>query len=308
MAQPRLFVWHYRIFVPVVTAALGFMAGLSVPVDRSVNPKVALPISQSDSHQNLDPSLLKLDAFIGQQNEIYQKAIAQLAAEEAGRLNFSVPVQFQGKTIYEVNLKDNRKVIALTFDDGPWENTTLQVLDILKENNIKATFFVVGQHVKNHPQLTKQIVAEGHALGNHTWSHQYDHYNPAGAARELNETADLIYKLTGAKTSLFRPPAGILNNGLVTYAQQQKYAVIMWSADSKDWHSRKTTEEGLIDNVLQAAKPGGIVLLHDGGGDRSKTVQALPKLIAELKKRGYEFVTVPELLEMQDQELQAIAR
>ncbi|HBL13669.1 MAG TPA: polysaccharide deacetylase family protein [Cyanobacteria bacterium UBA11162] len=228
--------------------------------------------------------------------------VADLVREEAKSLNFSVPVQFQGKTIREVKIKSEQKVIALTFDDGPWQNTTLQVLDILKQETIKATFFVVGKSIKNHPELIKQVVADGHAIGNHTWSHQYHQYSSAHAAREFNQTADLIYKLTGVKTSLFRPPAGILNNGLVSYAHQQKYAVIMWSVDSKDWRSRHITVQGLIDSTLKAAQPGGIVLMHDGGGDRSKTVEALPKLIAELKKQGYQFVTVPELLEMEANE------
>jgi peptidoglycan/xylan/chitin deacetylase (PgdA/CDA1 family) len=101
------------------------------------------------------------------------------------------------------------------------------------------------------------------------------------------------------KTSLFRPPAGILNNGLVNYAQGEKYATIMWSVDSRDWSSRHAaSQQAWINNLLKDAKPGGIILLHDGGGDRSRTVKALPQLITTLKKRGYQFVTVPQLLEL----------
>jgi chitin deacetylase len=162
---------------------------------------------------------------------------------------------------------------------------------------------MVGMQVQKYPQLLKQVVANGHAIGNHTWSHQYDHYNATAAAREIDRTAEIVYKTTGVKTSLFRPPAGILNNGLVTYAHEKKYAVVMWSVDSKDWRSRRTTRQAFIDNVLKEAKPGGIVLLHDGGGDRSNTVQALPQLISQLKKHGYKFVTVPELLEIADKKL-----
>jgi chitin deacetylase len=223
-----------------------------------------------------------------------------------------VPVQFQGKTIRDVQLNSQdkaiaqvipQKAIALTFDDGPWPNSTSQVLDVLKKSNVKATFFMVGMQVEKYPQLVKQVVANGHAIGNHTWSHQYDQYNESAAAREIDRTAELVYKTTGVKTSLFRPPAGILNNGLVTYAHEKKYAVVMWSVDSKDWRSRRTTRQAFIDNVLKEAKPGGIVLLHDGGGDRSNTVQALPQLISQLKKHGYKFVTVPELLEIADKKL-----
>ncbi|MBE9125115.1 polysaccharide deacetylase family protein [Coleofasciculus sp. LEGE 07092] len=282
-----------------VAITLGFIAGISLPISRSVKPEVAPPVNWLNRQQNPDSNISKVTGLIGQQNQTYKKMVAELAAEEARRLNFSVPVQFQGKTIEHVKLKDDSKTIALTFDDGPWSSATPQILDILKENNIKATFFLVGKHVQRYPQITKQIVTEGHAIGNHSWSHQYHQYSTAAADRELNNTAALVHKLTGVKTTLFRPPAGILNNGLVAYAHQQKYAAIMWSADSKDW-SIRSTEKGLIDNVLTAVKPGGIVLLHDGGGNRSKTVQALPKLISELKKRGYQFVTVPELLEMEE--------
>jgi chitin deacetylase len=239
-----------------------------------------------------------------------EKFLAALAeAEKVKFLNLPLPVQFQGKIIRQITLNtqdkaiaqgEPLKAIALTFDDGPWPEITSQVLDILKGNNVKATFFVVGKQVQKYPQLLKQVVAEGHAIGNHTWSHQYGPYNESTAAREIEDTATLIYQTTGVKTSLFRPPAGILNNGLVTYAQQQNYGVIMWSVDSKDWRSRPTRTPAFIDNVLKEAKPGGIVLLHDGGGDRSATIKALPQLIAQLKKRGYQFVTVPELLEMGD--------
>ncbi|MGC1394336.1 MAG: polysaccharide deacetylase family protein, partial [Coleofasciculaceae cyanobacterium] len=117
-------------------------------------------------------------------------------------------------------------------------------------------------------------------------------------ARELDETAKLVYKTTGVKTVLFRPPAGILNNGLVATAQAKKYAVIMWSVDSKDWLTRGSTSQSLVESVLKDVKPGGIVLMHDGGGDRTTTVQALPQIITQLKKQGYTFVSVPELLEI----------
>jgi chitin deacetylase len=259
---------------------------------------------------------LKAKAVTVQQDAAHQKAIAKLAQEEkVKRLNASIPVQFQGKTIREVKLKGKHnsktqvkptkaiapstspKLIALTFDDGPWPQTTSKVLDILKKQNVKATFFVVGKQVEKHPKLVKQVVAEGHAIGNHSWSHQYHHYSSSAAAHELDKTEALVHKLTGVKTSLFRPPAGILNNGLVASAHQKKYAVVMWSVDSKDWRSGRTTKQAIVDNLLKEAKSGGIVLLHDGGGDRSKTIEALPQLITQLKKHGYTFVTVPELLE-----------
>ena len=206
----------------------------------------------------------------------------------------------------QAKLPPEKKVIALTFDDGPWPNTTAKVLDILKKNRIKSTFFVVGQNVKNYPDLTKQIVADGHIIANHTWHHWYHQMNAQAAAYEVANTGDIIYQTTGVRTSLFRPPGGIMNNGVAAYAKNNKYAVIMWSADSMDY-SRPAVPR-LMNNIFREAKPGGIVLMHDGGGDRSTTVKALPEIISRFRKQGYEFVTVPELLEMQDQHPQLTAK
>ena len=306
-------VWQQSLSIAVVAAAIGFIAGCGLPVVRSVKQSIFIPINLPVRQQSQEPNTSKEKALIAQQDQAYKKVIARLAEQErVKRLNLPVPVQFQGKTIRDVQLNSQDKAIAqvapekpiaLTFDDGPWPNSTSQVLDVLKKSNVKATFFMVGMQVQKYPQLLKQVVANGHAIGNHTWSHQYDHYNASAAAREIDRTAEIVYKTTGVKTSLFRPPAGILNNGLVNYAHEKKYAVVMWSVDSKDWRSRRTTRQAFIDNVLKEAKPGGIVLLHDGGGDRSNTVQALPQLISQLKKHGYKFVTVPELLEIADKKL-----
>ncbi|MBD2385004.1 polysaccharide deacetylase family protein [Cylindrospermum sp. FACHB-282] len=212
-----------------------------------------------------------------------------------------VPKPFAGTIIYEAKLKPNQKVIALTFDDGPSPKNTAQILEILKKNNIKATFFMVGQMVQSFPQIAKKVADDGHVLGNHTWHHWYRQMDTATAASEINRTADIIYKTTGVKTNLFRPPGGFLHNGLVDYAKSQKYAVMMWSSESGD-SQRRGQAPTLVKNVLKTAKPGAIVLMHDGGGNRSRSVKALPQVITGLKSQGYRFVTIPELLEMQAQQ------
>ncbi|MHC5742870.1 MAG: polysaccharide deacetylase family protein [Nostoc sp.] len=214
--------------------------------------------------------------------------------------SYTVPLRFQGAIVDAAKLTPQQKVIALTFDDGPWPESTGQVLDILKKNQIKGTFFLIGQNVKNCPGLVKREIAEGHVIGNHTWHHWYQFLNPQAAAYEIDHTADLIYQVTGIKTNLFRPPGGIMHNGVASYARNSKYAIIRWSSDSVDY-SRPAVPK-LINNVFRRAKPGGIVLMHDGGGNRSKTVQALPEIIANFRKQGYRFVTIPELLEMQDKD------
>jgi peptidoglycan/xylan/chitin deacetylase (PgdA/CDA1 family) len=209
-----------------------------------------------------------------------------------------IPPQFQAKIVKNIKPLGQEKVIALTFDDGPWPRITPKVLEILKKNNIKATFFWVGQPLKQNPQIAKQVVAEGHVIGNHTWHHWYHRLDASTAAHEIEDTAELIYKTTGVRTSLFRPPGGVMNNGVADYAKRKNDLIVMWSNDPMDY--RPHSAKQLVNNVIRKAQPGGIVLMHDGGGNHWATVEALPEIIAKLREQGYKFVTIPELLEMSD--------
>ncbi len=230
------------------------------------------------------------------------KVIASLEQQAQDQIRrWEVPAEFEGKTLSEVKLPGKEKVIALTFDDGPNPPYTQQILSILKKNNIKATFFLVGENVKDYPLLARQEVAEGHAIANHTWSHSYRHFSLDGATHEIDDTAALIDQTTGVKTSIFRPPGGFLHNGPADVAKSEKYFIAMWSADANDW--KRPGVPTLVNNLLREVSPGGMALMHDGGGDRSQTVKALPQIISTLRNRGYKFLTVPELLEMQDSEL-----
>ncbi|MEG4270971.1 MULTISPECIES: polysaccharide deacetylase family protein [unclassified Microcoleus] len=296
-------LWRRRktLIVAFMAATGSFLLGVTWPMNLRANQPLqpiqaqVLAVSQSQEQPAMS-NINKFSEAIARRVEFSQNALTQL---QAIRFQSAVPDQFQGTTIRHAKLDSQHKAIALTFDDGPWPKTTTQILDILKENNIKATFFWVGKYLQNYPEIGKQVAAAGHAIGNHTWSHQYLQYNEDGAAREIDRTSSLIEDLTGIQTSMFRPPGGILNNGLTAYAQKKNYAVVMWSADSFDW---RTLTESLIDNVMRQANSGGIVLMHDGGGNRARTVKALPEIIARLRKEGYIFVTVPELLQMQEQE------
>jgi hypothetical protein len=213
-------------------------------------------------------------------------------------LNFTTPAKYQGKTVYQIKPRNQEKVIALTVDDGPWTKTTSAMLDIFKQNNVKVTFFWVGNAVQANPEIAKRVVAEGHAISNHTWHHWYRNMDTATAKSEIERTNDLIYKTTGVKTSFFRPPGGYLNNGLAAYAKNQQNSVVLWSVTSADTDPH-AKPQAFVKNVLKGAKPGAIVLMHDGGGNRERTVKAIPEIISGLKQQGYRFVTVPELLEMQ---------
>ncbi|MBO9999972.1 MAG: polysaccharide deacetylase family protein [Cyanobacteria bacterium SID2] len=206
----------------------------------------------------------------------------------------SPPTEFQGQTVYQVPLPEQDRVVALTFDDGPWTNTA-QILDILRKHDVSATFFVVGSHATERMALLRRIVAEGHELGNHSWNHRYHNVSPAEAVQEIDRTSEFIYQTTGVRTRFFRPPGGNLTNGLAAHAADRDYAVMMWSLDSLDY---AVSVNEIVNNVLSQIQPGAVILLHDGGGDRSRTATALPEILKRLQEQGYRFSTLSELMEL----------
>jgi peptidoglycan-N-acetylglucosamine deacetylase len=213
-------------------------------------------------------------------------------------LNFDVPKNFQAKTIKDVSLPASEKVIALTFDDGPWPETTEQILATLKQEHVKATFYMIGQPLKSFPEIGKKVLADGHVIANHTLHHWYKKMSPLVAQREIEDTAKIIKEVLNVETEYFRPPGGVLTNGLVAYAHQHNQSVNMWSVDSGDSHPKRPSTEAMIKTVVSGATSGGIVLMHDGGGSHANTAKAVPIIIAKLRAQGYKFVTVPELLEL----------
>lgn len=213
-------------------------------------------------------------------------------------LNFDVPKNFQAKTIKDAPVPASEKVIALTFDDGPWPETTEQILATLKQEHVKATFYMVGQPLKSFPEIGKKVLADGHVIANHTLHHWYKKMSPLVAQREIEDTAKIIKEVMNVETDYFRPPGGVLTNGLVAYAEKHNQSVNMWSVDSGDSHPKRPSSEAILKTILAGATPGGIVLMHDGGGSHGNTAKAVPQIIAQLRAQGYKFVTVPELLEL----------
>ena len=197
--------------------------------------------------------------------------------------------------------------IALTFDDGPSPDWTPKILDILKEKGVHATFFIIGENGAAHPRLVQRILAEGHDLGNHTFTHPNLGETPDSVAGvELNATQRLIEALTGRSTRLFRPPyfgdaepTSAQEIAPMEVAEKLGYLTVGLKIDPDDW--QKPTADQIVERVLAQAtdpdpeKRGQIVLLHDAGGDRSATVAALPKLIDTLRAKGMEFASVSEL-------------
>jgi peptidoglycan-N-acetylglucosamine deacetylase len=210
-------------------------------------------------------------------------------------MNFDVPKKFAARAVKEAVPVNAEKVIALTFDDGPWPKTTESILATLKKEKIKATFFMIGQALQSFPDLGKKVLADGHVIANHTNHHWYHKMSPIVAQKEIDDTAKIIKQFLNVETEYFRPPGGMMNNGLVAYAESKKQSIVMWSIDSFDSHPRRPSPEAMIKTVVGEAKPGGIVLMHDGGGNHESTAKALPQMIAQLRAKGYKFVTVPEL-------------
>lgn len=183
-----------------------------------------------------------------------------------------------------------QKVVALTFDDGPDPAFTKPILDILKQKQVKATFFVLGENAHQNPSLLSRMIQEGHEIGNHSYTH---YYNQNKMVEETKQTDEIVYKETGMHTHFYRPPGGYASKNLIEAIKNKGYIFTLWSIDSKDW--RRPGVDRIVDNVLSNISPGAIVLLHDGGGFRRQTVEALGQIIDVLQDDGYRFVTLSEL-------------
>ncbi len=187
----------------------------------------------------------------------------------------------------------SRRVVALTFDDGP-SPYTATVLSILRRTKVPGTFFVLGGQISAYPNTMKAMLAGGHAIGNHSWNHPSLAGGGGLAWSQLRGTSRRIRSATGYTPCVFRPPYGAVSGSLISIARQIGMNTVNWDVDPQDWArpGQGTIYRRIVNNV----RPGSIVLMHDGGGPRGQTVGALPGVIANLKRRGYRFATVPQLL------------
>ncbi len=217
-------------------------------------------------------------------------ALTPVTIRAAGTSTASVQVKLP-PIISHVPEAGNR--VALTFDAG-WEfaNTTA-LLDLLSSRGVKATFFLRGGWVADHPDLAKAIAAGGHVIESHSFTHpDMTKLISSGVAKELADTEDAISKAAGVRVTLFRPPYGAYNQEMLRVLGERGYkAMIMWDVDSLDWTGLATDK--LTDRVLSLVKPGSIILMHIGGAN---TVRALPAILNALESRGLKAATVPELL------------
>ncbi len=216
--------------------------------------------------------------------------------------------QLFGKTL--VSGPANERIVALTFDDGPNPPYTNRILDVLEREDVHATFFVVGQAVRAHPGIVRRESHDGDAIGNHSWSHEHlIMLDAAGLRSSLRRTDDEIYRATGSHTHLMRPPFGARDWLVLDQARRLGYIPVMWSVPlANDWENPPPSV--IATRILNRVRDGSIVVLHDGNRgllcgsvrvparvcDRRNDIEATRLIVESLKKQGYRFVTVPELL------------
>ena len=199
------------------------------------------------------------------------------------------------RTVLDTTPATADRTVAMTFDDGPWPENTPDVLDVLRSRGVKATFFVRGDQVARHPDLVRRIAAEGHAVGNHTWSHpDLGQLSAADRIAEIERTTQAIAEATGRQPCLFRGPFGVHHSpSIAGLARERGMTVVDWSIDTRDWSTPSAWSPSFQQQIVaRATSPGSvhpIVLMHDGGGYRQNTVAALDEIISYYADRGYTF-------------------
>lgn len=202
------------------------------------------------------------------------------------------------ETIRHVNT--SQKVVALTFDDGPSEPYTQQILDVLNKNNVKGTFYVLGGNAKAYPKIIKEIMKDGHELGSHSMNHTMMKNRSVDAIyNDLNSVDTILRNLGYQKEITFRAPFGITSDNLRTALAKLNKRQVLFTFLAQDW--TPISAQQIHDNVMKQLKPGLIITLHDGGKRRDNTVKATQMLIDSLKKQGYRIVSISELLSLNNQ-------
>jgi len=201
-------------------------------------------------------------------------------------------ISSQARLVPIYYVETDEKKIAISFDACWGASFTPEILEILRNNNLKTTFFLTGFWVEKYPEMVQKIAEEGHEIGNHTYSHPHLNALSEEQIREELETVNkMVLELTDQKPVLFRPPFGEYNNKVVSVAEKAGYRPIQWSVDSLDW--QELGKEPMVDRVLTLLHPGAIVLFHNNA---RYTVEALPEIIASVQEQGYQIIPISELL------------
>ena len=206
-----------------------------------------------------------------------------------------VPAATGPKPATYTQIRVDQPYIAMTFDDGPSAATTPRLLDILKQRNIKATFFLIGQNAASNPDIVRRILADGHEIGNHSWTHpQLSKLSDDRVTTEISKTQDAIKEATGFTPTLLRPPYGAITTRQREWIEGRfGLSIILWSVDPFDW--KRPGASVITQRILSQVRPGAIILSHD---IHKQTVDAMPATLDALAAKGYKFVTVTELIAM----------
>ena len=229
---------------------------------------------------------------------LFSGAVAA-AAVTAGYQSMAPEGQWYGSTF--TGLARGSKQLALTYDDGPNDPHTLRLLEVLAKHNVKATFFLIGRYVRQRSEIARELAAAGHTAGNHTSSHALlTLKGQAEIRRQLSDCRAALSDAIGEHSNLFRPPFGGRRPAVLRIARQLHLEPIMWSVTGYDWDA--PLAEIIERKVTRQIRGGDVILLHDGdhrqmGADRSQTVLATDRLIDRYKTEGYEFVTIPEMMQ-----------
>ncbi|MGL4521560.1 MAG: polysaccharide deacetylase family protein [Bacilli bacterium] len=201
----------------------------------------------------------------------------------------------EGSVIWEVPMKE--KLIALTFDDGPDPAYTPRLLDVLKQSNVKATFFVLGRNVEHHPKIVARMVKEGHQVSNHTYNHpKLGKLNADQMKDELWRTEALLRQYRTDFPALLRPPTGQWDPRIVKEVSKLGFVVTLWSWDQDTYDWQDPGVSTIVKRIMDGLSPGDIVIMHDAGGNRNQTIAAVKAVLPLLKSKGYRCVTVDQLL------------
>jgi peptidoglycan-N-acetylglucosamine deacetylase len=226
-------------------------------------------------------------------------AAATAALATAGYQSMAPTGQWYGRTF--TGLPRGTKQLALTYDDGPNDPHTLRLLEVLAKHNVRATFFLIGRHAEDRPELVSEIAKAGHVIGNHTFSHPVLSFRSALEIRgELLRCQAILHDAIGKHSNLFRPPFGGRRPAVLRIARKLGLEPVMWNVTGFDWTAPPSAV--IEQKVAKQIRGGDVILLHDGGhkqmgADRSQTVIATDHLIAKYKLEGYEFKTIPQMLQ-----------
>ncbi len=289
---------------------------LDTNTKNMVNPKTEkIEKTEEEKHNN---QIQNREEF---SDEIYKDSDAQLLKQEEDNNgiekenNNQLAIQEEDNDTLQLQKENNNKVVkltsksvfngskekkqvALTFDDGPDAHFTLEILDILKENDVSATFFVLGCNAEKYPKVLKRIKDEEHDIGNHSWSHKsFKKLSEEQIKNEIKETEKIIESVNESYLPLFRLPYGASNEKVGKMIHSLGYYDVRWSVDTEDWSGITPSE--IMKRVEKQLYPGGIILMHCSGRRQSieNSVKTLPEIIKYVKGKGYEFVTISQLLE-----------